>query len=778
MPKLSLKTKMTLVVSLLSAVGLSLVTFSAAWYFEKQFKDTISQQQFTMVSAMSEEIDSKIRTAQTELLAVASTLTPVILNDPAQAQWFLDNRPDTAAMFDSGVFLFSPQGTLLAVVPLELQMIGKNYAFRDYVKETVKTGKPQISEPFFSTQKSRHPIIMFTAPVFDAGGNLSGILAGSLDLMKDNFLGKLAKVKIGTKGYFYLYNTARTLIVHPDRSRILKQDVPVGVNRLFDLALTGFEGTGETVNTGGLHLLSTFKRLQTTNWIFAANYPQSEAYAPIYRVKWYLLALFSAMLFLSILIVWKFMDYLTTPLLLFTHHVEQITGREEQLEPIPVKSRDEIGTLANAFNRMAAEVIRQKKAVLAQKEFSTNLLEVSAVPTFVLDNQHRVIVWNKACEELTGLKAAEMIGSDHQWRPFYPEKRPVLADIVLDGNLDELASLYDKYTHSPLTPAGVQGEGWYPSMNGKDRFIFFGATPVRDNEGKIIAAIETLQDITERKRTEETLLWAEAELQKWNRELESKVEERTSQLFEVQEELVRGEKLAILGQLSGSVGHELRNPLGVMSNAVYYLKMVLTDADETVLEYLDIIKKEIDNSLYIITDLLDFARTRPPRTTVVTSRELTDESLSRCSIPENVALQTDIPDNLPLLKVDPLQIGQVLTNFITNAVQAMPDGGTLRVVARLVGAPPGGCPEVGAHGEPPLKDFIAIYVTDSGEGITPENMKKLFQPLFTTKAKGIGLGLVVCKNLVEANGGRIEVESAPGKGTTFTVLLPIVGGKA
>jgi signal transduction histidine kinase len=148
--------------------------------------------------------------------------------------------------------------------------------------------------------------------------------------------------------------------------------------------------------------------------------------------------------------------------------------------------------------------------------------------------------------------------------------------------------------------------------------------------------------------------------------------------------LVRKEKLAILGQLSGSVGHELRNPLGVMNNAVYFLKMVLTDEDETTREYLDIIKNEIDNSLRIITDLLDFARTTAPRIITVTARELMDASLARCAIPEGIDLQTEIPDNLPFLRVDPLQIGQVLQNLITNAVQVMPDGGALMVAARRI----------------------------------------------------------------------------------------------
>jgi signal transduction histidine kinase len=262
-------------------------------------------------------------------------------------------------------------------------------------------------------------------------------------------------------------------------------------------------------------------------------------------------------------------------------------------------------------------------------------------------------------------------------------------------------------------------------------------------------------EIAERRRAEEEIGRLNAELR-----------QRIVQLHGAQNELVRKEKLAILGQLSGSVGHELRNPLGVMSNAVYFLKMVLAEADETVQQYLNIIKHEIDTSLRIITDLLDFARTRAPQIQGVTARALINGSVRRCIIPENLTFKTEIPDNLPPLGLDPLQIEQVLQNLITNGIQAMPGGGTMRIRA--------GFPEASTE-QPPRHDHVEISVADTGEGISPENMKNLFQPLFTTKANGIGLGLVVCKNLVEANGGRIAVSSEPGKETVFTISLPIGG---
>ena len=260
----------------------------------------------------------------------------------------------------------------------------------------------------------------------------------------------------------------------------------------------------------------------------------------------------------------------------------------------------------------------------------------------------------------------------------------------------------------------------------------------------------TIEEITERKLAEE-------EIRKLNEELEVKVQERTQALLDAQEELMRNEKLAVLGQIAGSVGHELRNPLGVMSNAVYFLQTVLSDADETTKEYLDIIKSEIAGSERIVSDLLDAVRTKPPQSATVDVRELINQTLHRCILPPSVALELDIPEILSPLRVDAMQIQQVFCNLISNGVEAMPEGGKLKIRAS----------------EDKQTKSITISVRDGGIGMTPEQLHKLFQPLFTTKARGIGLGLVVVKNLTQANGGGVAVESTPGQGSVFTVTLPI-----
>ena len=242
-------------------------------------------------------------------------------------------------------------------------------------------------------------------------------------------------------------------------------------------------------------------------------------------------------------------------------------------------------------------------------------------------------------------------------------------------------------------------------------------------------------------------------------ELERRVAERTGELetanralADAQDALVRKERLALLGQLSSSVGHELRNPLGVMNNAVYYLEAVLADAPATAKEYLGILRQQIAISSKIVTDLMDFARVRRPDRQVVPLEALLTRELETC--PPGVTVRRELSPDVPAVLADPVHAEQIVRNLASNACQAMEHGGILTI-------------RTGRDGPGNVK----IEVTDTGPGIPPENLDKIFEPLFTTRARGIGLGLAVARTLADANGGSLSAANTPGAGATFTLVL-------
>jgi len=239
--------------------------------------------------------------------------------------------------------------------------------------------------------------------------------------------------------------------------------------------------------------------------------------------------------------------------------------------------------------------------------------------------------------------------------------------------------------------------------------------------------------------------------------LQELVEERTRELKEAQESLLKSQRLAAIGEAAAMVGHDLRNPLQAIVNSLYLAEKKLESSPNVDLaEIIKTMGEQVEYANKIVSDLQDYARPLKPKLEQISVQQLVNDTFSTISAPEAVKVSVEIEEDLdfPKLLVDASFMKRVFANLVMNALQAMPDGGQLTI--RVSRTP----------------ETVFIQFQDTGVGIPEENLDKLFQPLFTTKAKGLGLGLAVCKRLVEALNGSITVKSNAGKGTIFIIELP------
>jgi signal transduction histidine kinase len=221
--------------------------------------------------------------------------------------------------------------------------------------------------------------------------------------------------------------------------------------------------------------------------------------------------------------------------------------------------------------------------------------------------------------------------------------------------------------------------------------------------------------------------------------------------------LQRSERLATIGQVAGGVAHELRNPLNVVKTSVYYLLNAKNPSAEKKAEHLERIEKHVVLADGVITALSNFARLPVPNRTPFAVEQCVREALDTNPLTENIELTIDCPPSLPAALADNDQVRIVFANLLRNAREAMPQGGRLTVSARAV------------------EGGIETRVADTGVGIPAEQLSRVMEPLYSTKARGLGLGLSIARAILEKNGGSLRVASEPGRGTTFTVFLQADG---
>lgn len=366
-------------------------------------------------------------------------------------------------------------------------------------------------------------------------------------------------------------------------------------------------------------------------------------------------------------------------------------------------------------------------------DFRALVLEVVSHPIFVKDRAHRWVYFNDAFARMVGHPREALLGkTDHD---FFPREQ---ADWfhARDRELFETGLTVD-VAEEPITDA-----------QGATHRLATTKVPLRDRQGHITHLVGIIHDITALKAAEDAL-------RRSNEVLEQRVDERTRALAAAQSELLRRERLMVLGQLSGGLAHQLRNPLGAITNALFLLKRQLGQQPAETSELVRIIEEECWTANRIITDLLDFARVREPHRQSVAVAPLVDAVLAANPVPERLRLVRAGAPEVPNVLADAVHLSGALTNLVRNALEAMTGVGTLTVSVEVVDAE------------------VRIAVADTGGGVAPEVAARLFEPLVTTKQLGLGLGLTTARTLIENQGGSLRCENDPGRGARFSIGMPI-----
>lgn len=389
-------------------------------------------------------------------------------------------------------------------------------------------------------------------------------------------------------------------------------------------------------------------------------------------------------------------------------------------------SEDDVRVLSIVASQGAA-IYNELEALSALTSYTDNILSSIAAGVVTLASDGTVLTWNIAAERIVGLKASNVVELHYE---------DVLARLkISDADRENLRraiqSVFDtgetyqgyKLCFHPTSPRAAQDE-----ESPKEVYINMSISQLLNSAGEQLGLVIIFEDITHEIRMED--------------------------------EFRRMGELAAVGQLAASIAHELRNPLSSIKGAAQFLKKEYEDYP-SIGEFLGIIIEEVNGLNKLTTEFLDFARPMQldlKPTSVNTVVEKTLQLMSVHITDNNVVVKEALSESVPEVQADAAQLEQVLKNIIINALQAMPEGGVLTIET-------GPTPSGGAY----------MAVSDTGVGIPPDKIDRIFQPFVTTKTKGTGLGLSVVHKIVENHGGRVEVTSEVGKGSTFKVILPRTG---
>ncbi|ETA69311.1 MAG: hypothetical protein PWQ75_512 [Methanolobus sp.] len=423
--------------------------------------------------------------------------------------------------------------------------------------------------------------------------------------------------------------------------------------------------------------------------------------------------------------------------------IDRADGKRILLEtfktPLFTEEHELIGVVG-----VGRDITERKRAEIELKDKKNELFQIvngSPIPAFVINKDHDIIYWNKACENTTGIKSKDIIGTRNSWMPFYDSKRPVLADLIVDNCLNDIEKVYgDKKLQPSFVEGGYQAEDYFDVIG---RWILFTAAPIRDHNNEIIGAIETLQDISLSKQAEQAMLEAKMLAENTSR---TKSEFLCNMNHELRTplNLILGYADLLLAEETGTLNEEQRH----FSEIIKFAGSRFLDLVDSLIYIAEIEegKMELDVDLFSVPNLMSDVK-----------RMLSSQALKK-----GVSLEFDIHPSVTVVYADKSKIKTILHHLISNGIKFTPSGGTVLVIIRQN-----------------QNNELKLIVKDDGIGISEEDQKRLYNAFvqldwsLNRKFEGSGLGLSIVKKFVEAQGGTISLKSKPGEGSTFEVLLPL-----
>lgn len=828
--------------ALIVVVLIVLLALTVYYVRERSIIELFSRQQASIADQKASRISETIAKCEKSLVML-SRLAPLTVD--GRATWedllkgFHDELPGivltVARVDEDDVVRTEYPGSVSSV------MVGNKVADPAVIHTLKKMHERYVGElvVFDRLMDRTSKTVAVGVPILGTDATYRGAL---LTVLHPEFIiGRHHTPLIADAGDFWLLDESGVIVFHPDRAMIgksVEELSPPGASpfRRFAYTPSHYCDIMLKKNGGEEPCIAAYSpiRIGVAKWWVVLVTPHEKVLGPVRKASMNIL--FGAVGLIAVVVI--------TTVSITRSDVKRLRLREELKR---LKEREE----------WQSKLLREKMTM-------EGIVEGSPVPMFVIDKNHKVILWNRACTDLTGWGPEEMIGTDHYYKPFYEIKRPFLADFIVDGNVGDFEAYYGegKVLKSESIEGAYEAVKHFTTFKGRDRHLHFLAAPIYDEKGQVVAAIETFLDVSKEveltrnlQEYAETLQNELEENIRLNKEVEklyryllsildslpdkvyelnrdgiinyvsrqirsgtndpqgkhfteytapehreyviSKFEDAKRGIFrpyelefvnkegkkryllmtpgpvkgtdrfvlverditefkELEKKYYESQKLAAIGQLSAGIAHEVRNPLSSIKMSLQILEKRMQPEGND-LKRFKIAQREVEHLEKLVSDVLIYAKPSAPLKAPCDIRPIIDQALDmveKSLKDKDIHVIKNYEEDVDLISVDPSMINQALINIFQNAADAMDHGGRLTISLKS------------DH------DSLTIEVEDDGCGISEEDLPYLFNPFFTKKSYGTGLGLTQVEKIIDQHQGSIHVHSKRGEGTKFVVVLP------